>query len=231
MHGLHATSSHIIGTSAAQRPSDTLTGTMTNPRYVSSFTLGALLQRESQTIAALYLEHGDWVLARRACIADNLLRKRTASTTAKLTAEVISRLKHLTHPQLEVLAHGAHQDQCLLLWLAICKHYALIRDFAIEVLHEKFLRYDLILGLTDYDRFFNDKAEWHPELERLGLPSRLKAREVIFRMLRQAGLLREEGSIIPALISPPLARLLTDGCPQAAAFFPAAEQDLNTEDR
>jgi hypothetical protein len=40
-----------------------------------------------------------------------------------------------------------------------------IHEFAVYVLHEKHLRLDLDLTYDDYDAFYNDKAEWHPEVE------------------------------------------------------------------
>ena len=44
---------------------------------------------------------------------------------------------------------GTIQEQKQILWFAICKRYAFIREFAIEVLHEKYLRLDY--ELTEFD--------------------------------------------------------------------------------
>ena len=48
-----------------------------------------------------------------------------------------------------------------------CKQYSLVREFAIEVVREKFLRLDLALSYLDFDIFFNAKAEWDDELAAL----------------------------------------------------------------
>ena len=76
-------------------------------------------------------------------------------------------MQRLSDEQLELLVEGNPQEQKKLLWLAICKRYAFIREFASEVVREKFLQLDYLLTEFDYDAFFNRKADWHPELDGL----------------------------------------------------------------
>jgi hypothetical protein len=81
---------------------------------------------------------------------------------------------------------GSRQEQNQILWLAVCKHYRIIYEFAIEVIREKFLRLDVILSYLDYDVFFNSKAEWRQGLDQLTGTTKKKLRQVLFRILHEA---------------------------------------------
>ena len=92
---------------------------------------------------------------------------RTTNSFKRIYREVASCLSRLTPAAWEILWHGTSQEQRYILWLAVCKRYAFIRDFATSVVHEKYLRLDYTLTYLDYDIFFDDKAEWHPEVKRV----------------------------------------------------------------
>lgn len=175
---------------------------MPENRYSMSFTSGALLYRESILFAGLYDENSGWEQVRHRVIADNLLQVRTPNASKRLSREIISRLKLLTPDQLHLLVQGTRREQQHLLWLAVCKRYRFIYDFAATVVREKYLRLDLSLTRTEYEQFFDDKAEWHPEVERVSEVTRQKGRQFVFKMLREASLLAEGETIIPALLAP-----------------------------
>jgi hypothetical protein len=175
---------------------------MNENRYNMSFTAGALLYRESLKVARLYEEMGDWQAVRARVMDDNLLQMRTLSAAKRVFREVASRLKHLTPAQLALLRTGTRQEQGHLLWLAICKRYRFIYDFAVEVMREKFMRLDFDLPYDAYDVFFNNKAEWHPEVEGVADSTRKKLRQVLFKMMREAGLLTQDDQILPAMLTP-----------------------------
>jgi len=108
-----------------------------------------------------------------------------------------------------------------MLWLAVCKRYTYIREFAIEVLHEKFTRGDRELTEFDYTSFFNRKADWHPELDAITESTRRKLRATLLYMLRQAGLTNDKNEIIPAIFSPQARQALDLDAPMSYLIFPA----------
>ena len=112
---------------------------MSKDRYIMSFSTGGLFHHESVKLAALYLDLGDWSSVRDKVIAENLLQTRTLNTLKRVCREVVSRLRTLSSCELEFLIDGSHQEQAYLLWLAICRRYRFIADFAIEVLRERYL--------------------------------------------------------------------------------------------
>lgn len=188
-----------------------------------SFTTGTLLYHESITIAELYGEMGDWIAVRDKVVDENLLQMRTLNASKRVCSEVISRLKKLTPTQLEILREGSLAEQNFLLWLAICKRYRFIYDFAAEVIWEKHLRLDLDLSYDDYDLFFNDKAEWHPEVANVTVETRMKGRQVIFKILREAELLTNQKRLIPVLLTPSLIEAIQQDDNAYFAVFPATD--------
>ena len=199
---------------------------MTEHRYSMSFTTGALLYPESLTVARLIQETGDWDRVRERVIAGNLLQMRTLNASKRVYREIASRLKRLTAAERALFLDGTRREQIHILWLAVCKRYRFIHDFAVEVVREKFLRLDFDLGYDDYDIFFSNKAEWHPEVAGVAESTRKKQRQFIFKMMREAELLTQEGQIAPAMLTPREIETIAAGSPAYLAVFPMSPTDL-----
>lgn len=199
---------------------------MADKKYTLSFTSGALLYRESLTIAELFEELKDWGAVRERVIDENLLQMRTLNASKRIFQEVSSRLKHLTTTELKLLLASDPHDQEHILWLAICKRYRFIYDFAVEVVREKFIRLDFDLSYDDYDIFFNNKAEWHPEVAGVAESTRKKLRQVLFRMMRQANLLTPDDQIVPAMLSPRTIEVIAAGSPSYLLAFPISPTEI-----
>ncbi|MEA3336899.1 MAG: DUF1819 family protein [Chloroflexota bacterium] len=188
-----------------------------------SFTAGALLYRESVTLSELWVQTEDWGIVKDEVLTGNLLQMRTMSAAKRVFREARARLQTLTPPQMALLVDGLRQEQNCLLWLAICKRFLFIHDFAVEVLREKFLLLNPVLTQNDYDQFFANKTEWHPELEALALSTRKKQREIVFRMLREGELLSTDGVIIPPIFSPHLVQVITQDDPAYFQIYPTPD--------
>lgn len=189
-------------------------------RYQMSFTSGGLLHRESIRLAELYLELGDWEAAKETALAGNLLQVRAQSTARRQIREILSRLKLLSSEELRCLVQGTHQEQASLLWVVICRRYQFIQDFTLEVLREHFANLKTHLNPDDYEAFYNKKAEWHPELDAISNSTRLKLKQVIFRMLREANLLTADYSIHPVLLSPSLVAIIQRSNAESLRYLP-----------
>lgn len=199
---------------------------MTNNRYSMSFTTGGLFHQKSVELAALHLDLGDWKAVRDKVVAENLLQTRTLNTLKRVCREIVSRLRTLTPDELEFLVEASHQDQAYLLWLAVCRRYRFIADFAVDVLRERYLTLQTNLSQEDFDTFFNQKSEWHEELEKIKPTTRDKLRQVLFKMLREADLLTDSGMIHAAMLSPELLERICHGSRRDVLFFPVFESDV-----
>ena len=106
------------------------------------------------------------------------------------------------------------------MWAAACRRYDLIAEFAEEVLRERFLTLAGTVSYEDYDSFYRAKAMWHDELDEVTDLSYKKLRQVLFKMMVEAGLLNTQGSIEPALLSVRVTGCLTERTPSDIRFFP-----------
>ena len=191
-----------------------------------SFTTGGLFQQESLKLAALYLEAGDWKKIREKVISENLLQARTSSSLQRVCREVITRLETLRGAELELLVETASQEQRYLLWIAVCRRYRFIADFAVEVIRERYMTLKTDLSPVDFDAFFNGKAIWRPELDQIQPSTRNKLRQVLFKMLREADLLTKNNTIAPAMLSPTFLKTIQRDDRRDALLFPAFESDI-----
>ncbi|MBK7364917.1 MAG: DUF1819 family protein [Nitrosomonas sp.] len=204
---------------------------MSTDRYSMSFTTGSLFHRESVKLAALYLDLGDWDSVRHKVITDNLLQTRTLNTLKRVCREIISRLKTLNLSELKFLLETSHQEQAYLLWLAVCRRYRFIADFAIEVLRERYITLKTDLNYEDFDSFFNQKSEWHSELDEVRPATRSKLRQVLFKILREADLLSANNIISAAMLSQQLIDLISHCSRREILYFPIFESDLKRKAR
>lgn len=160
-----------------------------NHGYSFSFTAGALLVTESLSIVQCFLRQEDWDAVRDEVIRENLLRKRTKAASIRFNREIERRLKTLTPDQLAYLGDATAQEQRQLLFVAACKVYTFIYDFVTEVIRPKILLFDNQLRNSDYEKFLLAKELDHPEIGSLTEKSRNKVRQVLYRILAEAGLL------------------------------------------
>lgn len=191
-----------------------------------SFTAGSLFRRESVELATLYLDLDDWSSVRDKVIAENLLQTRTLNTLKRVCREIISRLRTLSPSELAFLVEASHQEQAYLLWIAVCRRYRFIADFAVEVLRERYITLKNYLIYEDFDSFFNRKSEWHLELDEITPATRAKLRQVLFKMLREADLLTANNMIHAAMLSPRLLKLIHQGNRKEILYFPVFESDV-----
>lgn len=193
---------------------------MKTQKYKLSFTAASLSVSESVNIVEVYLKCRNWNETKRIVKENNLLQSRTNSRTTRVLAELIPRLKLLSDDQLSLLVEGSLSEQKYLLWFAICKTYSLIKEFAVEVLHEKFLSRNMKIAELDYDAFFNRKADWNEGLENITTLTRKKIRQVVFHMMREAELLTDDNTILRALFSSRLINVLKTDAPMSFEIFP-----------
>ena len=192
-------------------------------KYSLSFTTGAALILETVDVAALKCELGDWPAVKAHVLNNNTFQSRTVSTLKKLYGEVSRRLQRLSDDELRLLAKGTESQQRQLLWLALCRRYSLIEDFSIEVLSHQFEAARYVVTHDDYDAFFNAKAEWHDNLDGASTQTKSKARQVLFKMLRECGLINDHDEIVRQQIGPAVLALMKNNNSVGLNVFPGVE--------
>lgn len=218
-------------------------------RYRLSFTVGGLLAEQGRTVAGLMVGDtaaaavGDTLpstdrdddafapaelleSARRYAVAENVLQIRTRAAGVRIVSEVIKRLSALTMSELRCVADTdtLQSDRRALMWVAMCRYYALVGEFAQEVLREHFLIGTPTITHDDYDHFMLGKAMWHPEIDDLSTSTSAKLRSNVFKAMAEAGLVnRADDTIIPSLLSREVTGILMRR-PESFGFFPMRGQ-------
>lgn len=192
----------------------------TQSRYALSFSSGSLLMRESVVAVPIYLCERDWGAVRDRLQRENLLQARTFTSAQRRSRETVQRLEVLTDSELELLVDATSTERGHLLWTAACRRYALIGEFAEEVLRDKFLLLATSVTHDDFDAFVREKALWHEELSDLRESTLIKLRATLFRMLVEAGLISDTWAISQVLLSDRVVELLERRTPSDVRFFP-----------
>ncbi|MDZ7860941.1 MAG: DUF1819 family protein [Candidatus Krumholzibacteriota bacterium] len=198
----------------------------TEKHYNMSFTAGNLCFNESVIVADVYNELKDWEKTKERVLQDNLLQAHRMNSAIRIYREVEERLKCLTADEFVFLLSGSRFEKLCLLWIAICKRHQFIFEFAKEVVREKYLHLEMLVTYQDFDRFYADKAEWHEELEKLSDSTRSKIRQVLFKIMRQAGIISEEGLINPVILNRELAMVIIRDDKLLLTAFPVSQRDI-----
>ena len=193
---------------------------MTTTKYSMSFTTGALFYHESAKIVELFSFLKHWEKIREVVVAENTIQARTTNTLKRITNEIISRLRTLSEQELTFFAEATYIERRYILWLAICRRYAFIGDFAVDVIHDNFISLKNTVSYDDYAIFLNKKAEWHNEVDRVAASTRRKLRQTLFQILREANLLDKNNTIIPVTPGTGFQKLLASVKGRETLFFP-----------
>ena len=193
-------------------------------KYLMSFTTGGLFYSESLLILELYT--GDWSDVLTQALERNTLQTRVVSTAKRVLREIIGRLSELNSEELALLEEGTASEQKYLLWLAICRRYLFIHEFAVEVVRERYLTLKHDLPKEEFEIFYNTKEEWHEELEKLAESTRNKLRTVLYRMLREAEIIDDNYIILPAMLTEELIAAIAKYDAKDLAIYPVSDIDL-----
>jgi hypothetical protein len=197
--------------------------------YKLTLTSAALVPEAARIVAEHYLEAGDWDQAKRRILDTNALQSRTTRSADRLESELRHRLATLTRGQLELLAHATAEDRAALSWLAACKYMPFAFEFAAEVLRDKLAAHDPVLRHSDYETYLEVKSLSHPELERVTPSSKVKIRQVLLKMLVEAGLLgpgEALGIVQRPALSPGVDRAVADDSPRWLAAFLIPDDEI-----
>ncbi len=197
-----------------------MTSTPTQP-YRMSFTTGGLFLNESLEVAGLHRDDESWEdTAKRALDKGTTTLPKSASNRRSLR-EITNRLRNLTEQERRFLLEDADRtDQQALLWLAACRTYRFVGEFAQEVIRDRYLSYQMDLPLSAFDIALDNKAEWDENLSGLSASTRSKLRQILFRIMREAGILSQDNRIQASILSNQLRELINYSNTGELAYFP-----------
>jgi hypothetical protein len=192
--------------------------------YLMSFGTGGLYVNESVAVAQLHHPGDDWDVTAARARGAGAFPVRKANSAQRSIREIVNRLKCLSQAELSLLIDGDRREQVALLWLATCRAYRFIGEFAVEVLNERFLSLRTGISYDDFDTFLATKEEWSPKLAKLSASTRAKLRAVMFRLMREAEILSSDDRILGSLVPPRVLVGLRSENLGEARFFPGTER-------
>ena len=169
-------------------------------KYRFSFTAVGLSPVAMQEVAALYLDSGSWDTVYARVVQMNTLKCRTTAALRRIAAELVLRLGNLAWEELVRFVENRLNERTVFAWLAVCRTYDLVGDFAAEALHEAYVTGQKTCDYSDYEKFVNGKLPLHPEFDDISKQTYAKIRQNVFKMLREAGFLDKKGNIIPLVM-------------------------------
>lgn len=170
--------------------------------YPLSMTGSSARKAESLITARLYLELRDWNAVRKQIVENNEYQFNALSSLKRVSNELIKRLKTLTDEEVEFFANSYGDNQLAMLWISICRTYPFLSGLSRNVIVDRYARMVPDFTPGAYEAYFDEEAEFHPELYALTEKSKQRMRNQVFQMLMECRLITESGRITPLYPSP-----------------------------
>ncbi|MBP7508956.1 MAG: DUF1819 family protein [Prolixibacteraceae bacterium] len=196
-------------------------------KYILSFTAASLRLNEMVKVATAALDNagGDLAMVKESGVVFSSVKIRTSDREFR---EVRKRLETLTPDQTAILIRGDLISQKQIAFLSVCKRYTFIRDFAVDVIRDKVLVFDYQLNESDYKSFINSKLSLHTELEEFSESTLKKAKQVMFRILEQAGIINNpvDKQIQPQILQQDVINATVRDDPAWLKIFMMSDKDI-----
>ncbi|WP_181160791.1 BrxA family protein [Bifidobacterium sp. UTCIF-39] len=113
------------------------------------------MTRQGIDVARAFLDCGDWEQSRLIVLEDGRFGVRTLSAGKRIAREAIKRLGTLSGVELRYLAalDTPVGDCDAIMWVAMCRYYELVGEFANEVLRDHYLLGVPNVTYEDYNQF------------------------------------------------------------------------------
>ena len=196
-------------------------------KYILSFTAASLRLNEMVKVATAALDNagGDLAMVKESGVVFSSVKTRTSDREFR---EVRKRLETLTTDQTAILIRGDLISQKQIAFLSVCKRYTFIQDFAVDVIRDKVLVFDYQLNESDYKSFINSKLSLHTELEEFSESTHKKAKQVMFRILEQAGIINNpvDKQIQPQILQQDVINATVRDDPAWLKIFMMSDKDI-----
>jgi len=196
-------------------------------KYILSFTAASLRLNEMVKVAKDAQEKGvqDLMQVRESDVVFSSVKNVTSIREFR---EIRKRLEKLTPDQTNILIEGDLISQKQIAFLAVCKHYSFIGDFTVEVIRDKVLVFDYKINESDYTSFINGKIPLHPELEVFSESTLKKAKQVMFHILEQVGIINNaiEKTIQPQILQGNVIKAIVKEDPNWLTIFFMPDKDI-----
>lgn len=193
--------------------------------YSLSFTAGSLLFPETLDVLEVYLKDSDWTTTTKKVFSENILQYKSPKSISRIYNEIKHRISQFDVNELSYFHKSDKDTQIGMLWIAICLQYRLIYEFASEVIPEKMTLWEDNITYSDYEKFYDLKAENNPRLANAAESTKYKAKTIVFKILNQVGILNKN-TIVPMILSPALGDFIKKKNNSLFRIFPLNNSEL-----
>jgi len=159
--------------------------------YKTGFTAGSILLKEAEALINAINDFQAYLDGQEE-LDETVVQVKSEVTRRKIVLNLNRRFKTLDDPQFfEIFQRSESREKNLLLFYINLKYYSIISDFMLEAVLPKWNNLDYNLTIEDFKNFLFLKSDTHPELDKLKGSSKTKMAQVVLRMLREVGLLKE----------------------------------------
>lgn len=195
-------------------------------KYILSFNAASLRLNETVKVAKAAMDNNTGFDEVRESGA--VFSSIKSKSSIRQFHEIRKRIEQLTPNQRNILVSNDLIAQKQIAYLAICKRYDFIRDFVIEVIRDKALVYDFKINESDFNSFVTNKVQIHPELEKFSESTIAKAKQVVFLILEQSGIINniKEKMIQPQILQPDVIKVIVEDNPAWMKIFMMPDKDI-----
>ncbi|MBG0773464.1 DUF1819 family protein [Oleidesulfovibrio alaskensis] len=183
---------------------------MESSAYNGEIVAGSLLIPESRVIANLLIEGADDHLFHQKVIIENILQKRSPASAKRQAKLIRNRLGSFDGELLQLIQNGSHEQAVQLLLASAIMHSHLLGDFIKQAITTQIKTYQKEISYRDWDYFFEECKHRDPSLEKWAESTTKKVRQVIFRILAEAGIIDSTRTmnLLPFSLLPEVKELL-----------------------
>lgn len=181
-------------------------------RYNAEIVAGALLPKETRTIAKLLLEGTGDEEFKHLLTVENILQKRSPGTAIRKFNLIKKRLDLVNDDLLKMIAEGNRPLMMQALLVASIKHSNLLGDYLLRVIKEKWRVFETTVKPSDWENFLQECEQIDPSIENWKESTRSKLGQVVKKCLVEAGYLETSSkpNIIPVMLLPKVKNYLID---------------------
>lgn len=181
-------------------------------RYNAQISAGSILLKESREIAKLLIDQADETAWHRALVVDNILQKKSPSSALRMARLIRNRLEPMDKAHWMLVLDRDRVVALQALLLAAINHSQMLNDFIEEVVSEHYRTFKQNLTLSDWSNFLEVCESRDQEVAGWSEATKKKLRQVIIRILAEAGYLESSRSlqISPVAIHPRVREYMLD---------------------
>ncbi|MFO7839746.1 MAG: DUF1819 family protein [Desulfosalsimonadaceae bacterium] len=178
--------------------------------YDGGIVAGSLLVPESREVARLLLQGKDKNAWKDAIMKGNILQKRSPETAKRQGRLIQKRLSLMNPEHWELVSEGHAALATQAVMAAAIKHSHLIGDFMQSVVREHWRTFQKTISDSDWHHFMENCAQLDPRVDTWTDKTRAKLKQVVFRILAEAGYIQSTKSrqLQPVSIEPALRKYL-----------------------